>query len=75
MQHERQWTEYQDWLTLRESTHELLKSNDGGWIPPGVDFEETKNKHQKLYEHFIRTKMRDMPEEEARKLWFFRERG
>ncbi|BCR90150.1 uncharacterized protein ACHE_60036A [Aspergillus chevalieri] len=74
-QHERQWTEYQDWLTLRESTHGLLKSNDGGWIPPGVNFEETKNKHQLLYEHFIRTKMKDMPEEEARKLWFFRERG
>lgn len=74
-QHERQWTEFQDWLTLRESTHELLKSNDGGWIPPGVDFEEAKNRHEILYEHFIRTKMKDMPEKEARKLWFFRERG
>lgn len=74
-QHEKQWAEYQEWLKLREQTHDMLKSNDGGWIPPGVDFEETKSKHQMLYEHFIRTKMKYMSKEEARKLWFFRERG
>lgn len=74
-QHEKQLAEYHDWLKLREYTHQLLKSNDGGWIKPGVDFEETKRKHEELYWHFVRTKMKDMSEEEAKKLWFFRERS
>ncbi|KAJ5811266.1 hypothetical protein N7474_007567 [Penicillium riverlandense] len=32
--HEVQLREYQDWLKLREYTHQMLQSNDGGWVPP-----------------------------------------
>lgn len=74
-QHEKQYGEYQEWLKLRTHTHQLLKSNDSGWIPPGVDFEETKHKHEKLHGSFVRKTMQDMSQEEAEKLWFFRERG
>ncbi|KAI9930737.1 hypothetical protein ASPWEDRAFT_471884 [Aspergillus wentii DTO 134E9] len=74
-QHEREYGEYVEWCKLREHTHQLLHSNDGGWVPPEVDFEETQRKHDKLFRHFLKTKMKHMTEQEARKLWFFRERG
>ena len=73
--HEKQIEEYREWLRLREYMHEVLHSNDGGWMPPQVDFEDAKAKHEKLYRHFLRTKKGHMSEEEAKKLWFFRERG
>lgn len=76
-QHQKQFDEYKDWIEMRQRTQEMLGCNDGGWVPPGVDFEEAKRKHSKLYEDFVRCKMKynNMPESEARKLWLFRERG
>ncbi|KAJ5102422.1 hypothetical protein NUU61_004644 [Penicillium alfredii] len=74
-QHDKQLQEYRDWLKLREYTHQLLHSNDGGWVPPNVDFAATKAKHEKLFRHFVESKKVKMSEEDAQKLWFFRERG
>ena len=73
-QHESQIEEYRQWLKMREYTHELLRTNDGGWVPPQVNFEEILVKHKDLYRQFLHTK-KDMSEKEAKKLWFFRERG
>lgn len=75
--HEVQVQEYRDWLKLREHTHQMLQSNDGGWVPPHVDFDRAKAKHEKLFRHFVHSKQAKMgiSEEDARKLWFFRERG
>ena len=72
--HEAQIKEYREWLKMREYTHELLRSNDAGWVPPQVNFEEAQANHRKLYRNFLHTR-RDKTEEEAKKLWFFRERG
>lgn len=73
--HETQIEDYRGWLKLREYTHDLLRSNDGGWVPPHVDFDEAKAKHEKLYHHFVDRRKSHMSEEDATKLWFFRERG
>ncbi|OJJ45089.1 hypothetical protein ASPZODRAFT_676262 [Penicilliopsis zonata CBS 506.65] len=73
--HERQMADYRDWLNLRKYTFELLQSNEGGWVPPQVDFAAAQSKMQLLYRRFVRSKAKEMPEREARKLWFFRERG
>lgn len=73
--HEKQFEEYRDWLKMRKYTLELLGSNDGGWVPPAVDFEEAQKKHRQLYEGFVKSRMKYMSEAEASKLWFFRERG
>lgn len=74
VRHENQIEEYRAWLKLREYTHELLCSNDGGWVPPHVNFEGVRAKHDKMYQHFLRSK-KDRPQEDTKKLWFFRERG
>ncbi|TQB70518.1 hypothetical protein MPDQ_000391 [Monascus purpureus] len=74
-QHERQFKDYGVWLQMRKHTHELLGSNDSGWVPPRVNFEEAQKKHEQLYENFIKAKTKHMSEREAGKLWFFRERG
>lgn len=74
-QHEKQFKDYGVWLQMRKHTHELLGSNDSGWVPPRVNFEEAQKKHEQLYENFIKAKTKHMSEREAEKLWFFRERG
>ncbi|KAM0091445.1 hypothetical protein ACP6JD_005184 [Aspergillus fumigatus] len=74
-EHEHQMAEYEGWLKLREHTQQLLRSNDGGWVPSGVDFEEIQARHDKLYRRFVKTKMEHMSEEDAKRQWFFRERG
>ncbi|RHZ44170.1 phosphotransferase family protein [Aspergillus thermomutatus] len=74
--HEQQMAEYDDWLKLREHTHQLLRSNDGGWVPSGADFEAIQARHEKLYRRFVETKMQKrMSEEDAKRQWFFRDRG
>ncbi|EAW06824.1 phosphotransferase family protein [Aspergillus clavatus NRRL 1] len=74
--HEHQMSEYNDWLKLREHTHQLLKSNDGGWVTPEADFDKIQARHQALYQQFVKTKMqKGRSEEDAKKLWFFRDRG
>lgn len=73
-QHEHEIEQYRGWLKRREYIHELLRSNDGGWVPPQVNFEEVKAKHDELYRQFLHARS-DMSEQEAKKLWFFRERG
>lgn len=71
-----QFEEYREWLKLRQHTHQMLHSNDGGWVPPDVDFDRVRAKHDKLFRHFVDSKKaRKMSEEDAQKLWFFRERG
>lgn len=74
-EHVHQMAEYEGWLKLREHTQQLLRSNDGGWVPSGVDFEEIQTRHDKLYRRFVKTKMEHMSEEDAKRQWFFRERG
>lgn len=69
--HERQLREYQDWLRLRQYTHELLQANDTGWIASGVDFDEAKARHDQLYSQFLASKMQHMSKAEAERLWFF----
>lgn len=73
--HEIQLEEYRDWLKLRRHTHQMLHSNDGGWVPPEVDFDRIKARHARLFRHFVESKKAKMSEEDAQKLWFFRERG
>ncbi|CAL5873045.1 uncharacterized protein PFLUO_LOCUS7314 [Penicillium psychrofluorescens] len=73
--HEVQLREYQDWLKLGEYTHQMLQSNDGGWVPPHVDFDKAQAKHERLFQHFVESKKAKMSAEDARKLWFFRNRG
>lgn len=73
--HEVQLKEYRDWLKLRQHTHQMLHSNDGSWVPPEVDFDRVQARHDKLFRHFVESKKAKMSEEDARKLWFFRERG
>lgn len=75
LRHETHMEDYRGWLRLREYTHELLRCNDGGWVPQHVDFKHVQAKHEKMYRHFLRTKKNHMSEAEAKKLWFFRERG
>lgn len=74
--HEAELEEYGEWLTLRQHTHQMLRSNDGGWVPPDVDFDRIQAKHDKLFRHFVDSKKAtNTSEEDAQKLWFFRERG
>lgn len=73
--HEIQLAEYRGWLKLRQHTHQMLHSNDGGWVPPEVDFDRIQSRHDRLFRHFVESKKAKMSEEDARKLWFFRERG
>lgn len=75
VQHEHQLREYRDWLKLREHTHQMLHSNDGGWVPPHINFKASQARHEKLLRQFLDTKKAEMSEEDARKLWFFRDRG
>lgn len=72
--HDHELEEYRKWLKRREYVHERLHSNDGGWVPPGVNFEEVQARHEELYQQFLRTGD-GMPKQDAKKLWFFRERG
>lgn len=74
LRHEKQMTEYRGWLKLREYTHDMLHCNEGGWVAPQFSFEQAQMKHEKLYRHFIQTRTDHMSAEDAKKLWFFRER-
>lgn len=47
LRHANQIEEYRRALRLREYTHQLLHTNDGGWVPPQVDFEGAPAKHEK----------------------------
>lgn len=73
--HQVELEEYREWLKLRQHTHQMLQSNDGGWVPSDVDFDRVQAKHDKLFRHFVDSKKAKMSVEDAQKLWFFRERG
>ncbi|EFR03064.1 hypothetical protein MGYG_06062 [Nannizzia gypsea CBS 118893] len=70
--HEAELSQYRDWHQLRGYTHQLLYSDDEGWIPPQCDFEEMRAKHNYLYQVYLEKE--ELSEEEGRKTWFYRDR-
>jgi hypothetical protein len=51
-----------------------LHSDDDGWVPPQLDFEKVKARHDELFQLYIQKETEELPEEEARKLWFYIDR-
>ncbi|KAK2734458.1 hypothetical protein FQN57_001693 [Myotisia sp. PD_48] len=70
--HQEEMSRYRDWLQLRGYVQQLLYSDDEGWIPPQLDFEEMMVKHKELYEFYLEKE--ELSEEERRKTWFYIER-
>ncbi|KAI1980122.1 hypothetical protein LOZ51_000497 [Ophidiomyces ophidiicola] len=66
-------SQYRDWLQLRGYAQQLLYSDDEGWIPPQLDFEEMRIKHKELFELYLQKE--ELSEEEGRKTWFYSERA
>ncbi|RDH30425.1 hypothetical protein BDQ94DRAFT_181707 [Aspergillus welwitschiae] len=62
---------YNDWLTLKGYTQELLHSDDEGWVSPQLDFEKVQARHAELFELYIERETEDITEEEAKRLWFY----
>ena len=73
--HEKQLTKYQNWLKLRKCTQDILCSDDDGWVPPQVNFEKIQAKEKELFELYLHGQPPGTSEEEARKLWFYDDRG
>ncbi|PGH19280.1 hypothetical protein AJ80_04033 [Polytolypa hystricis UAMH7299] len=66
-----QLSQYKDWHKVKEYTQELLHSDDDGWVPPQLDFEKVQARHNELFQLFIQRESEVLPEEEAKKLWFY----
>lgn len=73
--HKQESSRYRDWQELREYTQQLLQSDDDGWVPPQLDFDEVKARHEELLEHYLKSEATEMSREEAMKLWFYLERS
>lgn len=72
--HEFQLAEYQDWVTLRKYTQEILLSDDDGWVPPELDFDKVQAQEKELFELYLQRQSPDTSAEEARELWFYHQR-
>ncbi|RHZ63822.1 hypothetical protein CDV55_106457 [Aspergillus turcosus] len=65
---------YKDGHKLKSYTQELLHSDDDGWVPPHLDFDMVKARHAELFQLYIQKETAELPEEEAKKLWFYIDR-
>ncbi|KAE8151005.1 kinase-like domain-containing protein [Aspergillus avenaceus] len=72
--HRLELSQYKDWHKLKAYTQELLHSDDDGWVPPQLDFDKVRARHDELFQLFVERESEDMSEEEARKLWFYIDR-
>lgn len=72
--HKFELARHKDWHKLNSYTQELLHSDDDGWVPPQLDFEKVKARHDELFQLYIQNETEELPEEEARKLWFYIDR-
>lgn len=72
--HEFQLAEFQDWVTLRKYTQEILLSDDDGWVPPELDFDKVQAQEKELFELYLQRQSPDTSAEEARELWFYHQR-
>lgn len=72
--HKFELARHKDWHKLNSYTQELLHSDDDGWVPPQLDFEKVKARHDELFQLYIQKETEELPEEEARKLWFYIDR-
>ncbi|OJJ45136.1 hypothetical protein ASPZODRAFT_70346 [Penicilliopsis zonata CBS 506.65] len=62
---------YQDWQRLKAYTQELLQTDDDGWVPPQLDFDQVKARHAELFNLYIQREAEVSSEAEARRLWFY----
>ncbi|PYI11238.1 serine/threonine protein kinase [Aspergillus sclerotiicarbonarius CBS 121057] len=64
---------YNDWHTFKGYTQELLHSDDEGWVSPQLDFEKVQARHAELFQLYIERETEEIPEEEAKRHWFYME--
>lgn len=74
LRHRLELSRYRDWQKLKAYTQELLHSDDDGWVPPHLDFNKVQARHTELFQLYIRKESEEVPEEEAKKLWFYIDR-
>lgn len=74
LRHRLELSRYRDWQKLKAYTQELLHSDDDGWVPPHLDFNKVQARHTELFQLYIRKESEEVPEEEAKELWFYIDR-
>ncbi|KKK24552.1 hypothetical protein AOCH_005942 [Aspergillus ochraceoroseus] len=74
LKHKLELSRYKDWHKLKAYTQELLHSDDDGWVPPQLDFDKVQARHNELFELYIQHESEQLPEQEAKKLWFYIDR-
>lgn len=65
---------YKHCQKLKSYTQELLHSDDDGWVPPQLDIDKVQARHNELFRLYVQKESEELPEEEAKKLWFYIER-
>ncbi|KAE8377500.1 hypothetical protein BDV26DRAFT_281791 [Aspergillus bertholletiae] len=74
LKHRLELSQCRDWHELKAYTHELLQSDDDGWVPPQLDFDKVQLRHDELLQLYIQKESEELPEEEAKRLWFYTDR-
>lgn len=67
----RSFNRYKDWHKLWEYTRDLSHSDKDGWVPPQLDFDKVKARHDKLFQLYIQKETAETSEDEAKSLWFY----
>ncbi|PKX90771.1 uncharacterized protein P174DRAFT_506385 [Aspergillus novofumigatus IBT 16806] len=75
LKHALELARYRDLHKLKSYTQEFLQSDDDGWVPPQLDFKKVEARHAELFQLYIQKETEEITEEEAKKLWFYVDRG
>ncbi|KAL1986781.1 hypothetical protein VTN96DRAFT_5646 [Rasamsonia emersonii] len=72
--HRQELHRYRDWHKLWGYTQELLHTDKDGWVPPQLDFDKVKAKHDELFQLYIQKEAAETSEDEVKSLWFYVDR-
>lgn len=67
--HNLELSQYRGWHELKRCTHELLQTDDDGWVSPQSNFDQVQARHDELFQLYVERE--EVSPEEAKLAWFY----